>query len=144
MPLRSVFCCCLAVLALAALLAGPSAVVAEDKDDPVIAAVKPRLKDPKKPFTLIVIVKVKEGSEDKFEAAFAKALAATRKEKGCITYDLNRDAQEGQRYLVYERWKSLADLEAHMKTDHIKALLQVLPELTSGPPEFRTLLPASE
>jgi len=123
---------------------GHPAARADEKEDPIIAFVKPRLKDASKPFTLMVGVKVKEGSADKFEAAFAKALQATRKEKGCLTYDLNRDTDDATRYQVYERWKSLADLEAHIKSDHIKALLKVLPEVTSGAPELRVLLPTSE
>jgi quinol monooxygenase YgiN len=133
----------LVILALAAMVTAPS-VCAEEKDDPIIAFAKTRLKDPKKPFTLVVIVKVKEGSQEKFEEAFAKALTATRKEKGCLTYDLNHDTKDAQSYVVYERWKSLADLEAHLKTEHIVALLKLLPELTEGQPELRILLPASE
>src|SRR5262249_56723830 len=122
----------------------PAARSADDKDDPIIAFVKPKLKDASKPFTLMVGVKVKEGTGEKFEAAFAKALQATRKEKGCLTYDLNRDTEDPTRYQVYERWKSLADLEAHLKTDHIKALVAVLPDVTAGRLELRVLLPTSE
>ena len=128
---------------LAAVLC-PAAQAADDKDDPIIAFVKPRLKDASKPFTLMVGVKVKEGAGEKFEAAFAKSLQATRKEKGCITYDLNRDTSDATRYQVYERWKSLADLEAHLKSDHIKALLRVLPDVTGGGLDLRVLLPVSE
>jgi quinol monooxygenase YgiN len=131
------------LLALGVLLAA-LAPTARGQDDPIIAFVKPKLKNPDKPFTLMVGVKVKEGEGKKFEEAFAKALTATRKEKGCITYDLNHDTANPARYLVYERWKSLADLEAHLKSDHIKALLAVLPDVTSGPPDLHVLLPASE
>lgn len=132
------------LMVLGLVLVGPSPVLAEEKDDPILAFVKQRLKDPEKPFTLMVGVKVKEGAGTKFEEAFAKALKATRKEKGCITYDLNRDADDALRYQVYERWKSLADLKAHLESDHIKALRAVLPDVAAGPPELRVLLPASE
>jgi quinol monooxygenase YgiN len=121
-----------------------TAPAARGEDDPIIAFVKPKLKHPDKPFTLVVIVKVKEGEGKKFEEAFAKALTATRKEKGCIRYDLNHDTENAARYVVYERWKSLADLESHLKSDHIKALLGVLPDVTTGGPELHVLLPASE
>ena len=129
---------------LLSLLAFMPAAVAQDKDDPIIAFAKARLKDPTKAFTLTVTVSVKEGANAKFEAAFAKALVATRKEKGCIAYDLNRDSTDGNRYVVYERWKSLADLDAHLKSDHLKALLEVLPEVIAGAPDLAILLPASE
>jgi len=112
--------------------------------NPIAAQVKAELKDPAKPFTMLVRVQVKEGMQDKFEAAFAKAVKETRKEKGCLEYDLNRDTKDSTRYLVYERWKSLADLEAHLKTPHITALLGELKDLLAGPPEVRVMLPAAE
>jgi hypothetical protein len=67
---------------------------ARTQDNPILSAVKDGLKDPTKPFAMGVIVKVKDGQGAKFEAAFAKALKATRQEKGCIAYDLNRDVKE--------------------------------------------------
>lgn len=129
---------------LGMLLVAAPTTQAQEKDDPIVAFVKPRLKDANKPFTLVVVVKVKEGAGERFETAFASALKGTRKEKGCITYDLNRDTGEAGRYMVYERWKSLADLEAHLKTEHIKALRMVLPDVTTGQPELQVLIPASE
>jgi quinol monooxygenase YgiN len=134
---------CLAI-GLLAVLWNTNRVAGEDKENPVITFVKSRLKQPDKPFTLIVHVQVKEGAGKQFEAAFAKAISATRKEKGNLAYDLNRDTQDPSRYLVYERWKDLAALEAHLKTPHLKALLAELPKVTDGAPESQVLLAAGE
>jgi quinol monooxygenase YgiN len=134
---------CLAI-GLLAVLGNTNRVAGEDKANPVITFVKSRLKNPDKPFTLIVRIKVKEGAGKQFEAAFAKAISATRKEKGNLTYDLNRDTQTPSRYLVYERWKDLAALEAHLNAPHLKALLAELPKVTDGPPESQVLLPEGE
>jgi quinol monooxygenase YgiN len=112
--------------------------------DPIVDQVKSQLKDPAKPFTMFVHLQVKDGMQGKFEAAFAKAVKASRKEKGCIAYDLNRDAKETTRYVLYERWKNLADLEAHLKAAHLTALLAELKELLAGAPEIKVLLPAGE
>jgi quinol monooxygenase YgiN len=142
MPCRHCVRRLLVVLALA-LLAGPLAW-AEDKDDPIVAQVKARLKDASKPFALLINMQVKEGAGPKFEAAFAKALAATRKEPGCLAYDLNRDTQEPQRYVIYERWKGLDDLRAHLKSAHLKALREILPEVSAGRGEVRILVQAGE
>jgi len=131
-------------LGLLAVVGNTNRVAGEDKEHPVITVVKSRLKKPDKPFTLIVRVQVKEGAAKQFEAAFAKAITATRKEKGNLAYDLSRDTQEPSRYLVYERWKNLAALEAHLKAPHLKALLSELPKLTVGAPESQVLLPAGE
>ena len=77
-------------------------------------------------------------------ADYAPAIKATRKEKGCITYDLSHDTGDASRYLVYERWTSVEALKAHLETAHIKALLAALPELLAGAPEPRVLTPAAE
>jgi quinol monooxygenase YgiN len=129
---------------LAVLLLLPATAAAEEKENPILTFVKSKVKDPDKTFTLIIALKVKEGEGKKLEEAFAKAARATRKEKGCITYDLNYDAGDASRYLVYERWKSVDALKAHLETEHIKALLAALPELLAGTPEPRVLIPAAE
>jgi quinol monooxygenase YgiN len=129
---------------LAVLLIVPARAADEEKENPILAHVKTRVKDQKKPFTLVIRLRVKEGLAAKFEETFAKAAKATRAEKGCITYDLNHDTEDSARYVVYERWKSVDALESHLKSDHIKALLKALPELIDGAPEPRVLIPAAE
>jgi quinol monooxygenase YgiN len=130
------------VCVLIALLAVPN--VASAQEDPIVAFVKKSVKDPNKPFTLIVGVKVKEGASDKFESAFAKCIKATREEKGCIRYELNRGTENTAQYQVYERWKTVADLEAHLKTDHIKELRSVIGDLVVGDRELKVMTPAGE
>lgn|SRR5262245_14351527 len=131
-----------AALALAVLA---SSAATDDKDlHPIAAKVKSELKDPAKPFTMTVNLQVRDGAAERFEAAFAKALRATRKEKGCVAYDLNRNAKDTSRYIVYERWKSLADLESHLRSDHITTLLGELKDLLAGEPDVSVLLPAAE
>ncbi len=135
---------CLVAGPLFAILFVPVLAAGEEKENPILTFVKTRVKDQKKPFTLVVRVTVKDASTAKFEEAFAKAIKATRAEKGCLTYDLNRDTNDAARYVVYERWKSVADLESHLKSDHIKALLAALPDLIEGAPEPHVLTPAGE
>src|SRR5262245_21543035 len=96
---------------------------AQDKEHPIVAEVRANLQDPSKPFTLLVRVKTKEGAGPKLEAAFAKAVAASRKEKGNKAYDLNRSAKAPTEYVVYERWTDLAALQAHLKAPHFLTLV---------------------
>jgi quinol monooxygenase YgiN len=132
----------LAAATIAYLSVAP-AVNAQEKH-PIAAQVAAAVKDTAKPFALAISLKLKDGSSDKFEAAFAKAIKETRKEKGCIAYDLNRDSKETGRYVVYERWSNLAALEAHLASDHIKALLEVLGGVVDGAPEVRVLVVVAE
>jgi quinol monooxygenase YgiN len=116
----------------------------QEKQNPIVAQVKTSLKDPSKPFAMVVTFRAKEEAGNKLEAAFVKAIKASRREKGCLTYDLNRDTKVPLQYLLYERWQNLAALEAHLQSTHITALLAELGDLLAAPPEVRVLLPASE
>lgn len=120
------------------------AAVGQEKENPIVTQVKGKLKDTGKPFTMLVRLQLKDGGQEKFEAAFAKAIGPSRKEKGCRAYDLNRDADNATRYVVYERWQNLAALEEHMRTPHFAALIGEVGDLLAGPPEVRVLLPAGE
>jgi quinol monooxygenase YgiN len=135
-----------ALVALAFLLLSMSVPVraADEKTDPIIANVKANLKDTSKPFTMLVLLKVKAGNEEKFEKAFSKAVEPTRKEKGCKAYDLAREAKAAGQYVVYERWADLAALDAHIKSKHIQTLLGEIGELLASPPEVKVYVPAAE
>src|SRR5689334_9970231 len=130
----------LGLLAVAGLLLVNGAAMGQEKENPIVAQVRGKLKDTEKPFTLGVLLQVKDGSQERFEAAFAKAVGPSRKEKGCRAYDLNRDAETPTRYVVYERWQNLAALDAHTRTPHFTALLGEVGELLAGPPEVKVLL----
>ena len=130
-------------LLIAALFLGASAP-AQDKVNPIEAEVKANLKDPTKPFVMLLRVKIKDGTAAKFEAAFAKARTATRKEKGNKAYSLNRSTKTPAEYVVYERWENFAALQAHMKTPHLEALLAEVHDMFDGPPEVKVFIPTRE
>ena len=114
-----------------------------EEPHPIAVQVKASLKDPNKPFTMIVSIQAREGTGAKLEAAFAKAIPPTRKEKGCLAYNFHRDAKSPTQYLLYESWHDLAALEAHLKTDYITALLKDVGEIGASP-EIRVLVPAGD
>ncbi|MBY0514715.1 MAG: hypothetical protein K2P78_12470 [Gemmataceae bacterium] len=71
------------LLALPFLFAAATLPQSRAADDhPAVALVKSKVKDPTKPFGLLVTVKVKAGKEKELEAAFAPCIAATKKERG--------------------------------------------------------------
>ena len=114
---------------LAVLLIVP-ARAADEEENPILAYVKTRVKDQKKPFTLVIRLTVKEGSAAKFEETFAKAAKATRAEKGCIEYGAAVDADPSlpvqtkygpETFVVVEKWDSLDALKAHAAAPHMAA-----------------------
>lgn len=131
-------------VAVFAALGLVAAVPAADEPNPIVTMVKGAVKDTGKPFTLVVSIQVKDGMQEKFETAFAKAIKASRKEKGCLAYDLNHDLKDSTKYVVYERWKSLGDLEDHLKSSHFATLMTETKDVFDGAPQGKVLLPAAE
>ena len=129
-------------VAMTVLLAGRAP--AQEQPHPIAVLVKGTLKDPNMPFTLLVRFQAKEGAGEKLEAAFAKAAKATRQEKGCLVYQLNRDVKTPTNYVLYERWQNLAALETHLKSQHITTLLTELNDVRAAPPQVEVLVPAAE
>ena len=123
-----------------------SITLAQDQTDAIAAQVKASVKDPTKPFTLLVSLQVKEGDGEKLMEVrvFAKAVTPTRREKGCLAYELNRDPKTPTSYLLYERWQGLAALETHLRSEHITTLLGQISEMVAGPPELRVLVPVGD
>jgi quinol monooxygenase YgiN len=121
------------LLALPVLaFAGVSSSAPGTEDHPVVALVKSKVKDPAKPFALFVTIKAKSGKEKDLEAAFAPCIAATKKEAGCLAYELNQDPDDPTTYVMFEKFKNVAALEAHLKSEHTTKLLKALEPLTDG------------
>ena len=134
--LRSLFAVPVAALVLFAV---PAPAGAADEENPVVKLIKSKVKDEKKPFAILVTFKVKPGNEKKFEEAFAPALAATRKEPGCVAYYLNRDTEQASNYVMYEQFKGIPGLEAHLKEKHTQTLLATVIPLCEGDPQIKVL-----
>ena len=115
------------------------AIAAED--EPVIKLAKSKVKDPAKPFTLVVTAKIKDGAMSKLETAYSPCAKATRKEPGCLQYDLHTDADKPETVVLIERWKSVAALEAHLKQAHTQAFLKTMPDWSTEKPDLKILLP---
>jgi quinol monooxygenase YgiN len=68
--------------------------------------------------TLIVQLRPREGQEILLEAELRALLGPTRKEDGCLVYDLYRTTEGPAAYMLYEVWASRADHMRHTNTPH--------------------------
>jgi len=64
-------------------------------------------------------MEVAEGGGDAAEALARTMMVETRKEDGCVVYDITRSVERPTRFHVYEEWESLPALEAHFETPHM-------------------------
>lgn len=73
---------------------------------------------PKNAITLIVSMRAREGQDLLLEAELRALIQPTRKEEGCLKYDLHRGADHPGTYLFHEIWETREHHTAHTKTPH--------------------------
>ena len=67
---------------------------------------------------LAVTWMAKTGREPEVAAVFEKLSAESRKEPGCLMYQVHRHKTEPRRFFIYEQYKDDAGLEAHRAAPH--------------------------
>lgn len=73
---------------------------------------------PKDAVTLIVHLRPREGQETLLEAELRALVGPTRKEDGCLTYDLHRSVEAPSAFLLHEVWASRDAHSRHTNTPH--------------------------
>jgi quinol monooxygenase YgiN len=68
--------------------------------------------------TLIVLLKAREAQEPLLEAELRALVGPTRREDGCITYDLHRGSGVPGSFLLHEVWASREHHRLHTLTPH--------------------------
>jgi len=88
------------------------------------------------PVTLVVTFQARPGKESELRKILTSLLAPTRKEAGCINYDLHVAADDPAKFLFYENWTTRVHLDAHGETPLIQNLRARLDELCVEPPQL--------
>jgi len=65
-------------------------------------------------------IKAKQDSAETVKSELLKIVEPTRKEAGCIKYQLHQDIEDPSIFVFYEIWQSAAFLERHKDTDHYR------------------------
>jgi quinol monooxygenase YgiN len=73
---------------------------------------------PKDAEVLVVVMRAKPGQELMLQAELRALVNPTRKEEGCLRYDLYRSSDAPGGYLFYEIWASREHHRLHKNTPH--------------------------
>jgi quinol monooxygenase YgiN len=73
----------------------------------------------KKTLTIIARIEAKKESVELVTAELIKLIETTRKEEGCIQYDLHQDNDRPEVFFFYENWESRELWQAHMGNAHL-------------------------
>jgi quinol monooxygenase YgiN len=72
---------------------------------------------------------VKPGALQKAREAMLKAIAATRKEDGCLFYTYGADVVAPDTIVILEYWRDWAALERHFTQPHMAEWIKTLGEV---------------
>ena len=88
------------------------------------------------PTTLLTVVAeiiAQPGKEEEVRRHLLGFVEPTRKEEGCLQYDLHVTNDAPGHFIFYETWTSEAHLEKHSASPHIQAFRAIAASLTTGP-----------
>ncbi len=86
--------------------------------------------------TVTATFQARPGKELELRAVLVGLVEPTREEVGCLNYDLHELQGTSKTFLFHENWVSKEDLDRHMESPHIKALLPRVEELCLQLPEI--------
>lgn len=87
--------------------------------------------------TVVARVRVKPGKEAEVQRTLLGLVEATRKEAGCLNYDLHVSQDDPALFLFYENWTSKAHLDAHAQSAHIQVFRSHAAEWLAEPVEIK-------
>jgi quinol monooxygenase YgiN len=83
---------------------------------------------------VVAHIRAKQDKQEEMRDVLTGLIAPTRKEAGCIRYELFRNNADPQEFTFMEEWVSETALEAHLQTPHLKSALASFPSLGEGAP----------
>lgn len=79
-------------------------------------------KIPEGAIILIAELKAQPGEEEAVKKALIAMVAPTRKENGCLCYNLHQSTKDPVTFVFYEQWANQAALDVHGKSDHMRTM----------------------
>jgi quinol monooxygenase YgiN len=87
--------------------------------------------------TVIATVRAKPGCEEQLKNTLLELIEPTRKEAGCVNYDLHQSIEEKGAFVFHENWRSKDAFDQHLKTPHFEATVAKCRDLIASAPEIR-------
>jgi quinol monooxygenase YgiN len=92
-----------------------------------------------KTLTVLAQMKAKPGKESQVRQELLSLVAPSRKDAGCVNYDLHQAVDNPALFLFHENWVSKAHLDAHLQKPDLQAVLGRLGPLVAEPPQITLL-----
>ena len=86
---------------------------------------------------IIARIKAKPDKVEETRELLSRLVEPTRKEAGCLGYELLQNRDDPTEFTFVEEWRDEAAIAGHFETEHIKGALQKFPELAAEPLDLR-------
>ncbi|HUN12377.1 MAG TPA: putative quinol monooxygenase [Rhabdaerophilum sp.] len=91
------------------------------------------------PVIVMANVKVRPDARETWRKAAMACIAETRKEAGCLAYDMFESVSEVGTFVFVEQWHDRAALDLHMTRPHLQALVAVAGTCVTAPPSIEAI-----
>lgn len=88
---------------------------------------------PQKPLTVVAHIKARPGKESRTREELIKLIEPTRREDGCIQYDLHFSQSDPTEFLFFEIWSDAAALARHSQSTHLLQFRELGDQLLAEP-----------
>jgi len=88
--------------------------------------------------TVIALIEAKPGCDSDVRNGLLKLAGPTRKEPGCINYDIHLSKDHSGLFMIHENWKSRQELDRHLEMPYLKGFLEETANKLAKPVEVTT------
>jgi quinol monooxygenase YgiN len=96
------------------------------------------------PYAHLGFARAKPGCEDRVEELILGLVEPLRAEDGAIEFHVHRDRADRALFVIYEMFRSKADLERHLARPHTQEFVRAIQPLVVGPLRQQFLRMCSE
>src|ERR1043166_8723018 len=89
-----------------------------------------------KTLTVVALVQAKAGKETEVRNELLSLVAPSRRDSGCVNYDLHKATDNPASSLFHENWTRKGDFERHLAKPDLQAVLGRVDQLVAEPPQI--------
>ena len=89
-----------------------------------------------KSLTVVAHVKARPGREAEVRKELLSLVEPSRKDPGCLTYDLHQAVDNPASFMFHENWTSKGLLDQHLQKPDLQAVLGRVGQMVAEPPEI--------
>lgn len=86
---------------------------------------------------VVARVVARSGKEDELRAVLQGLVEPTRREPGCVVYELLQNRTDPTDFTFVEEWRSEGELDAHLQSPHVQGARSKFPDLAAADPDIR-------